>query len=101
MPNRWAIVMVVAGVLIGYSIRDKKVDAQERVPFPFVVGDTVTLGFAQHAAQPAFGSSIECPIAEIRGEYVRCGSRTLTGGLNPSERWISMEYVVQVIKRER
>ena len=101
MLNRWVIVMIVASCLIGYSVAGKKVEAQATVPYPFVVGDTVTLGLAQHATQPSFGSSIDCTVAEIRGGYVRCGSRSMTGGLNPSERWISMEYAVQVIKRER
>ena len=101
MVNRWAVVVVLASLLVGYTLAGKSVVAQQIGAFPFTVGDTVTLGFAQHATQPSFGTSVDCTVAEIRGEYVRCAPRSLSGGLNQSERWISMEYVVQVIKRER
>jgi hypothetical protein len=101
MLNRWSIVVLLAGVLLGYAVAGPSVGAQS-AGLPFVVGDTVTLGFGQDAAQPSFGSTVECVVAETRGDFVRCGRRERVGGgrTDRSERWFRMDYVVQVIKRE-
>ena|SRR5687767_5270568 len=101
MLNRSGLLLLLAGALAGYAFGGKNVQAQQPDPLPFSVGDTVTLGFAEHAAQASFGRYIECTVNEIRGEYVKCGPRSLSGGVNQNERWLSLKYVVQVTRRER
>jgi hypothetical protein len=100
MLNRWSCALLLVGAFAGYTIGGQSVEAQQTEPFPFTVGETVTLGFAQHASQPSFGTSIECRVTAIRGVYVKCGPRPLAGGLRDHERWLSMKYVVQVTKHE-
>lgn len=101
MLNRFSIVVLIAGAITGYALAGRSVEARQAQPIPFTIGETVTLGLAQHASQPSFGTSIECTVTEFRGVYVKCGQRNMSGGLTQTDRWVSMEYVVLVTKRER
>jgi hypothetical protein len=99
MPHRWPLLLLVVSMLIGYTVGRPPAQAQTEL-LPFSVGDTVTLFYGQDAAQPSFGGSIDCAVAEIRGVYVRCGSRSQMGERgNQIERWLTMKYVVQITKR--
>jgi hypothetical protein len=99
MWNRWLLLMVVVGALVGYSLVTPSVQAQSE-PFPFRVGETVTLSYAQDVSLPSFGSSIQCTVAEIRGNWVKCGPRDRIGASDRTERWVTMKYVVQISKRD-
>lgn len=100
MLNRWSLLTLLVGVLVGYTFRAPTVQAQTEL-LPFAVGETVTLSYGQDAAQPSFGSSIECVVAEIRGVYVKCGRRSrVGGGSDQTERWFTLKYVVQITKRQ-
>jgi hypothetical protein len=94
-----SLLVVVIGALAGYALASPSLKAQDD-PLPFAVGETVTFYFAQHASVPSFGSSIQCAVAEIRGRYVRCGPRTRIAGSDRTERWITLNYVVQITKRD-
>ena len=96
MLNRWTIPMLLAGLFVGYAFTGRTVEAQQPELVPFSIGETVTFGLAQDAAQRSFGDSIECTITARRGAYVKCGPRTLSGGLTQTEQWLSIEYVVQI-----
>jgi hypothetical protein len=101
MINRWSLVVLVVGLLAGYTVAASAVQTQTEA-LPFGVGDTVTLGYLKDASQPSFGTSFQCAVTEIRGVYVKCGPRRLAGGLNDAaERWLSLKYVVEITKRER
>jgi hypothetical protein len=93
------LLLVVIGALAGYAVASPALKAQEE-PLPFAVGDTVTFYYAQHASVPSFGTSIQCTVAEIRGNYVRCGARTRIAGADRAERWLTLKYVVQITKRD-
>lgn len=100
MINRWSLVAVLLGVLAGYSLSGRSVQAQTDA-LPFAVGDTVTLWYGTESAAPAFGTSVECVVAEFRGGYVRCGRNSRIGGSSDrTARWLSTKYVVAVTKQE-
>lgn len=101
MRNRWSLVLVMlAGVLAGHALPDHPVGAQT-TPLPFAVGETVTLHYSEQSSQPQFGTSVECAVAEIRGEFVRCAPPRARIGdrSDPAERWLTLKYVVQISKR--
>jgi hypothetical protein len=100
MLNRWSVLLLVIGCIAGFLGAGPAVVAQEGSGLPFVVGDTVTLGFDQDASQPSFGREITCTITEIRGVYVKCGRQSrIARGAEP-ERWLSMRYVVEITRKE-
>jgi hypothetical protein len=93
--------MLLLGALAGYAFRGSTVQAQSE-GLPFAIGDTVTFWYGNAAASPDAGTAVECAVAEIRGSYVKCGTRTrIRGGIEPTERWFALTYVVQITKRER
>ena len=62
------------------------------------IGETVTFMLEEHAV-PAT-NLIECPVTEIRGDFVKCGPRTHAAGRDRLERWVALKYVVQITKNE-
>lgn len=100
MLNRWSLLTLALGVVVGYTFSGTSLQAQTDA-LPFAVGETVTLWYGKDTGTPMFGTSVECAVAEIRGGYVRCGPRNRVGGdSGRSERWFTLKYVVLVTKRE-
>lgn len=94
----WAGVMLVVGTLAGYAAAGTSIQAQAE-SWPFSVGETVTLWYAQHAAPANVGSSVRCTVAEIRSSYVRCGPVSrISGRADRVERWFSLKYVASIEK---
>ena len=98
MWNRWSFLILIVGVLAGYGINSPSARAQGE-PLPFSVGDTVTLWYGHDASQSSIGSSVQCTVGEIRGDYVRCTPGNRIGATDRPERWVTLKYVVQVTKR--
>jgi hypothetical protein len=100
MLNRWSLLMLTLGALVGYTFTNTSVQAQADA-LPFAVGETVTLWYGKDTSTPSYGTSVECAVAEIRGAYVRCGPRNrVGGGSDRGERWFTLKYVVLIAKRE-
>jgi hypothetical protein len=100
MLNRWSLVVLVAGVLAGYTFAGPSVQAQGEL-LPFAVGETVTLWYGKDAGTPNYGSSVQCAVADLRGAYVKCGRPNRIGGTDDrTERWFTLKYVVLITKRD-
>jgi hypothetical protein len=100
MNSRWSALALLVGLIAGYAVSARPVQAQND-GLPFAVGDTVTLWYATENAPPAFGSSVQCVVAEIRAVYVRCGRSSRVGSASDqTTRWLNTKYVVAVTARE-
>ena len=97
MLNRWSVLMVVVGLLVGYTVAGSSAQAQNQ-SLPFAVGETVTFMVEEHAVPTT--NLIECPVTEIRGDFVKCGPRTQAAGRDRLERWVALKYIVQITKNE-
>ena len=100
MLNRWSLVFLVLGVLVGYAMAGAPVGAQTEA-LPFGVGESVTLWYAKDAAPPELGNSVHCAVEEIRGGYVKCGRRSRISGGEAPDRWLTLKYVVQINKTQQ
>lgn len=101
MNNRWSLALIlVFAVLVGSAVPGPPAGAQTQ-PLPFAVGETVTLYYGEQSSQPSFGTSVECVVAELRGEFVRCAAprARIGGSADRVERWLTLKYVVQITKR--
>lgn len=96
MLNRWSVLFLCLGGVIGYAVGGQAVNAQrDAAHLPFSVGDRITLSYEN-------GRNVSCVVGEIRGIYVRCdptGVTTSIGRLR-SERWQSLESVVSIVRSE-
>ena len=81
--------MLVVGLLAGYAVTGSSAQPQNE-SLPFAVGETVTFTFGEHAI-PA-SNVVECPVTEIRGDFVKCGPRSRAAGRDRLERWITLKY---------
>jgi hypothetical protein len=95
--NRRSGLMLVVGLLAGYTVAGSSAQAQTE-SLPFAVGETVMFTFDEHAT-PA-PNLVECPVTEIRGDFVKCGPRSRAAGRDRFERWVTLKYVVQITKNE-
>ena len=93
MLNRWSVLFLLAGAVIGYALAGPPLDAQG-APMPFSVSDRVTLTYLNE-------KSASCLIGEIRGLYLRCDPTTPTVSIGSRryETWQSLESVVSITKR--
>jgi hypothetical protein len=103
MLNRWSVAMLVAGMFLGYSQAGRTLQAQQVDGGPFVIGETVSLALAADAHQSVGSSVIECPVAELRGDFVKCARANLTGNrrATDTERWVALQHVVQITRAQR
>lgn len=85
---------LVVGLVAGYAVAGTSTTAQTD-SLPFAIGDTVTLKYETTVSE----SYVECGVADIRGEYVRCESRGARFGSEPTENWYSLRSVAQIRKR--
>lgn len=100
MNSRWSALALLLGLVVGYALSARPVQAQND-GLPFAGGDTVTLWYATGNAPPAFGNSVQCVVAEVRGSYVRCGRSSRVGSTSDQTiRWLNTKYVVAVTARE-
>ena len=94
MLKRWSGVLVVLGLIVGYSVAGTSVNAQNE-PLPFGVGDTVSLRFgAPWSAE--YNNFTTCAVAEIRGSYVRCEAPPAPAGRQTRVMWHNLQSVAVV-----
>jgi hypothetical protein len=94
MRNRWLVLCLFLGALVGYALARSPLQAQA-APLPFTVGDEVTLTYLNERSH-------SCVVGEVRGIYLRCDSRetrTSIGTARRSETWNSLESVVSIVRR--
>lgn len=89
-------VPLLAGLAVGYAAAGTATTAQTN-PLPFAIGDTVTLKYETTVSE----SYVECHVADIRGEYVRCESQSRRIGSQAGENWYSLRSIAQVRKHLR
>jgi hypothetical protein len=98
MPIRSMVLFAGAAAIAGYALAGSAVTAQSQ-PFPFAIGDTVTLRYERLFADRA-EETVRCNVADIRGQYVRC-TRDGLPQFQEMESWRSMEKVVQITRQPR
>ncbi len=94
MSIRTFALPLIVGLAVGHGAAGTSTTAQTD-PLPFAVGDTVTLKYETTVSE----SYVECGVADIRGEYVRCENRGSRFGSEPTENWYSLRSVAQIRKR--
>ena len=96
MVNRWSVVLLIVGVIVGYVISGTSVKAQTD-PLPFAVGETVILQYPQPNTTDR-GPWVECSVMEIRGVYVRCATGATRPGIPAVVLWRNLQSVAVVQK---
>jgi hypothetical protein len=89
MLNRWSVLVLALGVVIGYSFSGRPVNAQSS-QLPFSTGNRITLVYEND-------SRALCIVGEIRGRYIKCTPRD-TFATQDTETWRTLDAVVQVLK---
>jgi hypothetical protein len=87
MRKSWSVLVLAAGVLIGYAVRPAPAIAQAEFQ-PFTVGETVRLtvdGF------PAGVTTIACKVAAMSNDFIHCGG---DGQRRP--RAVNLRYVQEM-----
>jgi hypothetical protein len=103
MLNRIAALCLLCGVVVGYVIAGASVRAQNIPPAaPVTVfgGDEVQLQFERGTYQNENVSSIRCRVAAVEGSWIKCGSPDGLG-IDRTQKWMNLQYVVQVTKYEK
>jgi hypothetical protein len=88
MRKSWSVLILAAGVLIGYSIRSVPALAQAGDFQPFSLGQTVRLtvdGF------PAGVTTITCGVLAVSNEFIQCAAE----GQRPP-RAVNLRYVQEI-----
>jgi hypothetical protein len=96
MVNRWSVLFLIVGALIGYVIFGTSVKAQSD-PLPFSVGDEVVLGFVNPDSVYNQPEHVVCSVTAIRGTYVAC--RTPVNPRRPpemAESWYNLQLVWRI-----
>jgi hypothetical protein len=96
MLNRLSFVMLGVGIVVGYAVSGKPVQAQPGDAVPFTVGERVALTYGRNVSE----SYIECTVSEFRGTYVKCEARAQFRGERP-ETWYSLKSVTKIVKLEK
>ena len=103
MISRTSALSVLVGLLAGYALAGRSVEAQNigiRPPF-VAVGDTVTLHFARGSlAGMDLDSRVHCVVTGLQDGWVRCGPEDRFG-IEREQKWYSFQRVVQITERER
>ena len=71
MHRLLSVSVLVIAVLVGYSLREPRVNAQG-ASLPYGVGDTVRLEYANGQVSP------DCEIAQLYGPFISCKVPTST-----------------------
>ena len=103
MFNRTAALCLVCGVLVGYLLAGPSVRAQNApagAPVSLFGGDDVTLQFERGTFTSMDVSSMRCRVSAIEGSWVKCGSPDALG-IDRTQKWINLQYVIQLTKSER
>lgn len=93
MLNRWSVVFLLAGSLVGYALAARPVSAQAE-PQPFAVGDQITVTYENER-------SYTCVVGEFHGGYLRCDPYRVTTSIgrgSRTERWVSLERIMSIEK---
>ncbi len=70
------------------------------LPCPYLAAMTLLLQFERGTFQNENVSSIRCRVAAIEGGWVKCGSAD-GFGVDRTQKWMNLEYVIQVTKYEK
>src|SRR6185436_11641928 len=87
MRKSWSVLVLAAGVLIGYAARPVPAVAQAEFQ-PFTVGETVRLTVENF---PAGVGAITCKVTSISNDFIHCGG---DGQRRP--RAINIRYVQEI-----
>ena len=103
MFNRMSALWLVLGVVGGYAAAGPSVKAQTApaspVP-PFVnPGDDVTLQFERGTYTEAI-HSVRCAVVTIEGIWIKCAPAERFGAQR-EQKWLNLQRVVQITKREK
>jgi hypothetical protein len=85
MRKSLSVVVLAAGVVIGYSIRAVPATAQAGGFQPFTLGQSVQL------TVEGFPASITCKVASVSNEFISCD-----GDMQRQPRAINLRYVQEV-----
>jgi hypothetical protein len=104
MVNRIAAVCLVFGVMVGYLVAGASVRAQSvpttGAPVSVFGGDDVLLEFESGTYQSGRTSSVRCRVVAMEGNWIKCGSSD-GFGVDRTQKWMNLAYVVQVTKTEK
>lgn len=98
--NRWSVVLLGVGLLIGYSASGRTVEARQNGPFPFTVGDRISLEYS-NAVRLNGLSTFECVVVEVIGRFVHCEQKVQFRPDQGGEQWLNLKDVVRIVKREK
>jgi hypothetical protein len=102
MLNRTAALCLACGVLVGYLVAGPSVRAQN-VPSGALVsvfgGDYVELQFERGTFPSENVWTMRCRVSEVEGTWVKCGTGGF--GVERTQKWVNLAYVIQVTKLER
>jgi hypothetical protein len=104
MFSRTSASWLIVGLLAGYALAGRSVEAQnaiDRKP-PFVaIGDNVRLRFERGTLAAADRDSmVHCVVTGLQDLWVRCGPEDKFA-TDREERWYSFQRVAEITKRER
>ncbi len=103
MFNRTAALCLVCGVLVGYFLAGPSVRAQNvqlGTPVTVYGGDDLTLRFQRGAFTSENVDTMRCRVTAIEGSWVKCGSAD-GFGIDRTQKWINLGYVIQLTKNEK
>lgn len=87
MRISWSVLILAAGMLIGYAVRPAPAVAQGEFQ-PFAVGETVRLTVENF---PAGVGSITCKLASVSNDFIHCAG---DGQRRP--RAVNLRYVQEI-----
>ena len=102
MFTRTAALCLVCGVLVGYLLAGASVRAQNvpaGAPVTVFGGDDVQLQFERGTFASENVSSIRCRVTAVEGSWIKCGSGDF--GVERTQKWVNLGYVIQVTKLEK
>ena len=92
MLNRWSVVLLLLGILIGYSLPQRAVNAQAGGQAPNIVGERVI--FFGDAGTPLMGGG-DCTVVMTHANFIGCGR---AGAV---EEWWNTDRVMRVMRQRR
>lgn len=98
MVNRWSVLLLILGVMVGYLISGTSVRAQGN-PLPFAIGDTVTLRFGSPWTAE-YNNFVVCTVSDLRGMFVKCGPPDDARPQQQVESWHNLQSVAMVHKSQ-
>ena len=102
MLNRIAVLCLVCGLLAGYLFAGTSVRAQNAAagaPITVFSGDDVQLQFERGTFRENV-YSMRCRVTALEGNWIKCGSPD-GFGVDRTQQWVNLAYVIQVTKSEK